>query len=115
MAIAIDGQPLWPAEIACSISAAAEHAQEISFRIEDLNAVVDRVRDVDVTFGIDSDVGRPREGSGVFLTRFRWRSTNGSLKFEGVCVENRDLVLHYVRDVEEPVLGIESNAAGSTQ
>src|SRR5215468_3843585 len=115
MSVAINGQPLWPAEIAGPVAAAAKHAEEISFRVEDLDAVVDRVRDKDVALGIDGDICGPRKRSGIFLAGLVGRTANRALELEGIGVKNGDVIFDDVGDVKKAVGGVQSNAAGTLQ
>src|SRR5215831_259548 len=115
MSVAINGQPLWPAEIAGPVAATAEHAEEVSFRVEHLDAVVDRVRDKDVALGIDRDICGPRKSSGIFLAGLLGRAANRALELEGVGVKNGDVILDDVGDVKKPVPGVQGNAAGTLQ
>ena len=63
--VSVDRNPFWPGEISRTIAGLPEGADEIAATIKDLDAVIERVRDIDVAFAIHRHICREREVAGI--------------------------------------------------
>src|SRR6266536_4177835 len=111
VAIAIDRDALRPLEGSGGVAPFAEHGNELAVGIEHLDAIVQRVGDVNVPILVEGDVGRFGEGTGIVVRLFLGRATEGAQQLVAVGVEHEYLFKSRIDDIEEPILGINRDAA----
>ncbi len=100
--VGVDRNALGSREISRTVSRLAKGPDESPIRIENLDAVVEGVGDVEIAVLIDRDIGRPRKiarrGRFMLGTRF----ADGAQKIEGrIGIVDQHLVEFAVGDVEE--------------
>src|SRR5262249_47668994 len=103
VAIAVNGYTLWPREIAGAIARLAKGTDELAITIEDLNAVVQGVGDVEVAVGVDCQPAGLSEIAGSCECVVLAGSADGAFQFEAVGVVHQDLVKRNIGDVQEPI------------
>ena len=115
MTVAVDGKALRASEGTRAVAGTAKHADEVAIGIENLDAVVQGVGHIDVSVGIDGDVGGPRKRPGILIANFSGRTPDSSQQLEAVSVEYCNVVLHDIGHIQKSVPGIHRNAAGTLQ
>src|SRR5208282_2608261 len=115
VAIAIDGNAFGPRELPGAIAVLSKRPDEFSVRIEDLNPIVQGVRDEDVALFIDRHVRRqseiPRVSQQVFLSR----CPDLPQQLVTVRIEHIHNVAARVHHIQKAVLLIDGHSAGTHQ
>ena len=113
MAVTIHGDSFRTGEPSGAIAGFSKFADETALGVEDLHAVVQGIGDVQVAIVIDGYVGRQGEIAGVAQGVFLARRSDGTEELVVVGIEYGDLVFVCVGHVEEAVLAIDGDPAGS--
>ena len=115
VAIAVDGDTFGTREVSRPVAGFAEGADELSIAIEDLDAVVQGVGDVEIAFLIDRQSRWPGEISGGGEFMFMSAGTNPALQLQSVGVVNQNLILIDIGNIEKAVLGVDRHPPGFHQ
>lgn len=112
MSVAIDGDALRTGELAGAVPVLAKRADEGSFGIEFFDPMIQRVADVKIAVFVDRDIGGSGEVAGggerVVLA---WR-TNFAQQFEGVGVDDQNLVRACICDLKKTIFFVDGHIRG---
>ena len=111
MSVAIDGDALGSRKVAGPVAVLAPGANEHAIGIEDLDAIVQGVGDVEIALLIDSQTRGLGEVAGIRQRVIFARSADVAQQLETVGVVNQHDVLLYIGDVEQAILGVDGQPA----
>src|SRR5262249_26260732 len=113
MAVTVESDSLWTGKVRGTVAWFSEHADEGAIGIEDLNPLIQRVGDVQVSVRPDCEIRRPGEGSRCVVGGLLRRTAHRAEGAEIVHGVDDDIVVENVGDINETILVVDSDSAGT--